>query len=100
MAVMLGTGNFFLCLEINNTGTITRVDFYILFPIELPGGRMPELPERLHHFWDIDTFAEEEMDVLGWSFGKNVVQPCIQAERTYGGNLRELWRQWGIMSVA
>lgn len=99
MSIMLGQGNFFLGVVFDDVGTITRVDFYILFPIELPGGRMPDLPPRLHDFWSIDTYAEEEMDILAWSFGEGLDQPYIHAERTFTGNLRNLWRSWGIMTV-
>lgn len=99
MSTMLGPGNFFLGVVFDDKGTIIRVDFYILFPIELPGGRMPDLPKRLHEFWEIDTYAEEEMDILAWSFGRDLEQPYIQAERTFTGNLRNLWRSWGIMTV-
>ncbi|KAL3423547.1 hypothetical protein PVAG01_05294 [Phlyctema vagabunda] len=99
MSILLGANDFFFTVTMEiDTGIVSRVDFYMIFPIELPGGRLPEVGARLTDFWDFPYYEEEEMDILCWCYSRHA-EPFIQAERAYCGDLRTLLRDWRIMSV-
>ncbi|RDW66932.1 hypothetical protein BP5796_09681 [Coleophoma crateriformis] len=99
MSIMLGTNPFFFMVSMDfATGKIVEIQFYILFPIELPGGRLPEVGPRLTTYWDVDCYEEEEMDILGWCFVETGEQ-YLRADRGYCGGLRDILRDWRLMSV-
>ncbi|MFI9275734.1 aromatic prenyltransferase [Kitasatospora sp. NPDC052896] len=61
--------------------------------MDVPAAGLPPLPARLEAFFaDVPTRAQNEFNVLGWSFGQR--GPYVKTERQYRGDIRSLLTRW------